>query len=291
MTASANPPRADRHQLVEEAARWFLSTFPDVTNYETAYDYSNWALMSMPFVRGDDYFLFTCKLAVAEIWIDDGLYRTREGIMIADALDGIALPDEASEFCHSMVGFFDEFAALCQCDSNYEAYRDYLCKFIRLATTPELTFPMKYHRRVYEVGMMPFYAITADSHGKELEVSDEFVEYGIYGTEVDNRPCSFVAEFSDESSRNPLLQDSSDQAVDKAVDDMFEHYCEQYSRMEFDFWKVVAHQGRLGSFMWSLQSKRYGLLMKNAVRENTRGNLLHNIQNHVTKRPLFVGYR
>jgi hypothetical protein len=293
LTEAESSSGVDKLRLVEEAARWFVSTFPDVTNYEAAYDCSKWALLSMPYIRTREHFLLACKLSIVMIWSDSALMNSRESCAVADALLGKPLPRDGDDLCRKMVALLTEFADICALEENYRMYREYMSDYFQLQGDPESTALNNYHRRVRDTGMMPFYAITADSHRKRLEITEKLIEYGIYSTAIDNRVTSFTKEIAEAvgETHNPLVDNCTDDHIGCIVDRMFEHYDQQYNLLQFDFFDVIALQGRMGSLIWSLQTKRYGQLMKNALRENTRENLMQNIKSQVFREKGYYGFK
>jgi hypothetical protein len=286
------PGRGVKESLLAEAARWFCDTFPEATTYETAHDHATWTVMAMPYIRTRDHFLLACKWAIMTIWSDTALLQHRESTLAADALRGRPLPPDAGPLCVNLVALLTEFGDICRVQENYHQYLKYMSGYFALLGKPGSEHADFYTRRVYDVGLLPFYILTADSHGRRFEAPENFIDHAVFSTEVDNRVTSFTKELFEppETDRSPLVENCTDAAVNQQVDAMFDDYVAQLATLDFDFYSVIALQGRIGSLLWSLRSKRYGLLLKTALSEETRTQLVRNLEKHVVQRNGYYGY-
>ncbi|MEV0193402.1 hypothetical protein AB0I39_33345 [Kitasatospora purpeofusca] len=286
-------PSHDKRRIVTEAAEWFMTEFPGSTSIEAAYDSADWAAMAMPYIATPEHFFLACRMSIMMIWVDDAAVGSNETRQAANVLLGHELPRDSTSFTKKLASLMCEFSEISMVPENNAIYQQYLAGYFLPDAMAGSPTPGNYGHRVFDVCMVPFYTITSDSHGRAMRITEKFIEFGVYSTAIDNQALSYAKEMdeSDAQSVNELRLEPDDRKIFAAVSGMYDHYRQHCDSTGFDFFDIIAHQGRLGSILWTLQSPRYGRILHNALSAASRDGLVENLRRHVESRPGYYGYR
>ncbi|KAI8093683.1 uncharacterized protein BX664DRAFT_372529 [Halteromyces radiatus] len=267
--------RMDKRKILNDATEWFLDTFRDITTYETAYDYAEWTLYACPFIKTEDHFLFASKLAIMMIIVDDS-FDEQEFIVLYNYLK-TSVVNEPSAFVSAIIKLFADFKSV----SNYEEnYTNMIKCFVSYIDSTKGNKSNDRMDRIIDTCMPPFYIISLDSNQIIADMNNKKMLEASYGTRVDNDLLTYPKDCASAymlDHTNPLLAGAS---IEDQINTVKDHCTNELIHFESSLEDAIYLQGRMGCFLWSLFSKRYGRILKTVYEDKQT---VENIRNCIKK--------
>ncbi|KAI8093684.1 uncharacterized protein BX664DRAFT_313707 [Halteromyces radiatus] len=268
----------DKRKILHEAAEWFLATFPGLTTYETAYGYAEWTLYAVPFIKTEEHLLFAAKLIIL-VAIGDDSFKEHEYVMLLNYLK-TSVANEASPFISAIIKYFDDYKAVSIYEENYNNTVKTIVAFF------ECTVGMKSNDkmdRITDSAMLPFYIISLDSNHILADMNNEKLLDGAYATRIDNDLLTYPKDTMSGymlDHANPVYAGVS---IGDQLNAVKSHCTAQLLNLEPTLEDAIYLQGRMGCFVWSLFTKRYGCILKTVYEDNqTVENIRKSIKKSIT---------
>ncbi|KAI8093681.1 uncharacterized protein BX664DRAFT_385069 [Halteromyces radiatus] len=271
------PTLMDKRKILNDATEWFLDTFRDITTYETAYNYAEWTLYACPFIKTEEHFLFASKLAIMMVMADDS-FDEQEFIVFYNYLK-TSVVNEPSTFVSAIIKLFADFKKVAVHEENYNYMVETAVAFIESSKGKKSNDVMDC---ILDTSMIPFYIISLDSNEILADMSNDKMFEGAYGTRIDNDLLSYPKD----SISNYMTDHSNPLHAGRSIEDQISivknHYTVQLTQLAPSLEDAICLQGRIGSLLWSLFTKRYGCILKTVYEDNqTVANIRNSIQKNV----------
>ncbi|KAG0089195.1 hypothetical protein BGZ92_005126 [Podila epicladia] len=206
----------------------------------------------------------------------DDAFNKREFVALLKYLRTSTITED-SNFASAIASLFAEFRKVAVYEENYRDMIEYIARFLE---SSRAKISDRFKDCVDDTCMVPFYIVSLDSNGIRADMGDHRMLHAAYGTRVDNDLLSYPKDdisgyMSDHT--NPLCVGSS---IDEQIKVVYAHYTDQLADARQSLQDAIYLQGRVGSLIWSLFTKRYGRILKTAFEDP---HTVENIRNSLRK--------